>query len=352
MTGDQLDLIDPHGLAEQAGRRVTVAEIAKAAATMSRSPNTERAFLDDWRTWRAFVDWATGDGIDAVLYPEKKDQSDQLVSFATWLAIGGRMPDGAPRKPAAPETIRRRLTGVLHGWAQNDHDYPRNVSKAARDWVKFYENQLIEKRQPTGRGQAAPLRITDLYKIVTAIDADTSPTYPALAKARDTSLVLMTWALGARRSEVAFLDVDDLTVTDDGLEVLIRRSKSGHRTPAVPFADDPDVCPVLAWRRWQQRAAIVTGAAFRRVDQHGNLGGRMSGEAVAAVLTRAGERAGLDHRLIGHSPRRGLATEGRRKGKSIEKIADQGGWSRTSPVLHGYIADVDKWTDNVLRGLL
>lgn len=345
MTDGQIDLLDPKGLAEAASRQVTVADIARAAAANRRSDNTDKAFATDWRTWLAFCEMAQRGGTDAVPLPPPAGQSDQLAAFAVWLAAGGLMPDGHHRRPSAPETIRRRLTGVLNGWAQHDVDYPRKVTKAARDWASWYESQLIEKNLPTGRGPAEPLRVSDLYKIAGSVPA-------TLAGARDLALVLFDFALGARRSELAFLDVADITATDDGLEVHIRKSKTGHRRPAIPYADDPTICAVLAWKRWRERSAIITGAAFRTVDRHDNLGGRMSGEAVADVLTRLGQRAGLDHRLTGHSGRRGLATEARRKGARIEKIADQGGWKRTSPVLHGYIEDVDKWSDNVLRGLL
>jgi integrase len=345
VSAGQIDLLDPHALAEQAGRQVTVADIARAAAATSRSDNTDRAFAADWRTWLAFCEMAQRGGTDATPLPLARDQSDQLTAFAVWLAGGGLMPDGRHRAPSAPETIRRRLTGVLNGWAHRDHEYPRKVTKAARDWASWYEAQLIERNMPTGRGPAEPLRISDLYKIAATVP-------PTLAGARDLALVLFDFALGARRSELAFLDVPDITATDDGLEVHIRKSKTGHRRPAIPYADDPVICAVLAWRRWRERSAIVTGAAFRTVDRHDNLGPRMSGEAVSDVLTRCGQRAGLDHRLTGHSGRRGLATEARRKGARIEKIADQAGWKRTSPVLHGYIEDVDKWSDNVLRGLL
>lgn len=341
----QLDLLDPHGLAEQASRQLTVADIARAADAQRRSENSERAFAGDWRTWSAFCEMAQRRGLDVLPLPPRREQSDQLVSFAVWLAGGGLMPDGKHRRPSAPETIRRRLTGVLNGWARREHDYGRNVSKAARAWAGWYESQLIEKNLPTGRGPAEPLRISDLYKIAATVP-------PTLAGARDLTLVLFDFALGARRSELAFLDVADVVSTMDGLEVHIRKSKSGHRRPAIPYADDPAVCPVLAWNRWRARSGIIVGAAFRTVDRHDNLGRRMSGEAVSDVLTRCGQRAGLDHRLTGHSGRRGLATEARRNGKRIEKIADQAGWKRTSPVLHGYIEDVDKFADNVLHGLL
>jgi len=73
--------------------------------------------------------------------------------------------------------------------------------------------------------------------------------------------------------------------------------------------------------------------------------------AIGAVIPRAGERAGLDLRLTGHSVRAGLATEARRAGHDTATIADQGGWARTSTALQDYIRIGDRWTDNALAGI-
>ncbi|MGD9529968.1 MAG: tyrosine-type recombinase/integrase [Dehalococcoidia bacterium] len=263
-----------------------------------------------------------------------------------------RWPDtSGQRTPSAPESIRRRLTGVLAGWREHGLDYPRGITANARRWVDDYHAKLIEHRQPTGRGKAAPLTVAGIRKIVTSIRSDTSARYPGLAKARDIALVLMAFSIAGRQSELAFLDVDDIEPHESGMYVHVRRSKTGARKPKVKFGDHDATCPVLAWRRWQEISGITEGAAFRTVSRHGHLGGRMSGDAVSAAIGRAGKRAGVEAHLTGHSARRGLATEARRAGGAVEKIADQGGWKRGSTVLLGYIDDVDGWSDNVLAGI-
>lgn len=60
-------------------------------------------------------------------------------------------------------------------------------------------------------------------------------------------------------------------------------------------------------------------------------------ESIGDVVTRAGERAGIEIRFTGHSPRRGLATSSRLKGHDQIVIAKQGGWAPHSKVLAGYL---------------
>jgi integrase len=340
MTG-QMDLIDGYGLAEQAARPLTLAELAGAVKTEHSRSNTEVAFRQDWAAWCAFVAAAAREGLAV---DRDRVDPDALVVFARWLALGGRMPDGSTRRPSSPATVRRRLTGVVAGWKAAGQVIPQGISSEARRWIKGHETQLIADRRPVGRGQAPALEVKHLRKLIEATDPR------SLAGYRDRALLLLGFAIGARRSELAGLDVDDITEQAEGLDVHVRQSKTGHRhVPVIP-GQNPATCPVRAWRAWQQASGIVSGAALRSVDRHDKVRGRLSGEAVGEIVTRAGERAGIPG-LTGHSLRSGLATEARRAGHTVEQIADQGGWSRTSPALHGYIRNVDRWTDNVLAGI-
>lgn len=340
MTGSQLDLIDGHGLADRARRPVTLAELAGAVKTEHARSNTDAAFDQDWRAWTAFCTAIAAEGIP--VEPMTVDP-DSLVVFARWLALGGRMPDRTSRRPSAPETVRRRITGVIAGWKRAGQLIPQGISTAARQWIDDHEAKLIEHRQPTGRGKAPPLTIKQLGQLVEVTDPR------AVAGYRDRALLLLGFAIAARRSELAFLDVEDITAEGDGLDVHVRKSKTGHRhVPVIP-GQNPQTCPVRAWRAWQDVAGIVTGAALRRVDR-GKVLGRLSGEAVAAIVTRTGRAAGVPG-LTGHSLRSGLATEARRAGHSVEQISDQGGWTRGSVALHGYIHNVDRWSNNVLVGI-
>ena len=80
--------------------------------------------------------------------------------------------------------------------------------------------------------------------------------------------------------------------------------------------------------------------------------GGLTPESIGDIVTRAGERAGIEIRFTGHSPRRGLATSSRLKGHDQIVIAKQGGWAPHSKVLAGYLEVVDQWEDNALLGVL
>ncbi|MFE7330904.1 hypothetical protein ACFU8W_39430 [Streptomyces sp. NPDC057565] len=75
-------------------------------------------------------------------------------------------------------------------------------------------------------------------------------------------------------------------------------------------------------------------------------------ESVGDVITRAGERAVIEIRFIGHSPRRGLATSSRVKGHVRIVVAKQGGCAPHSKVIAGYLEIVDQWKNNALTGVL
>lgn len=75
-------------------------------------------------------------------------------------------------------------------------------------------------------------------------------------------------------------------------------------------------------------------------------------EVPGDIVTRAGERAGIEIRFTGHSPRRGLATSSRLKCHDQIVIAKQGGWAPHSKVLAGYLELVDQWEDNAPLGVL
>ena len=157
-----------------------------------------------------------------------------------------------------------------------------------------------------------------------------------------------------RRSELVSLDVSDLQERADGMLVTLRRSKTdqeGHGyTKAIPFGSDAESCPVLALRAWISAAGITDGPVFRPVDRHGNVAAsRLSGKAVALVVKRAAERAGLDSSsYAGHSLRAGFVTTAAANGASERAIARQTGHSAGSTVLRAYVRHASAFTDNAV----
>ncbi|MFB7999058.1 hypothetical protein ACFC4G_40350 [Streptomyces sp. NPDC056002] len=89
---------------------------------------------------------------------------------------------------------------------------------------------------------------------------------------------------------------------------------------------------------WQENRVVdVLGSLHRVGGQPGARGLGLQPESIGDVITRAGERAGIEIRFTGHSPRRGLATSSRLKGHDQIIIAKQGGRAPHSKVLAGHL---------------
>ena len=127
---------------------------------------------------------------------------------------------------------------------------------------------------------------------------------------RDRCLLLLGFASAMRRSELVALDVRDVVDTNDGLVVTVTRSKTDQegegRQIGVPYGANPTTCPVRAFRSWIEICEITGGPLFRPINRHGQLGEeRLSDQAVALVVKRTAQAAGLDPKLVaGHSLRR------------------------------------------------
>ncbi|CAM5257461.1 hypothetical protein SCANM63S_04383 [Streptomyces canarius] len=97
-----------------------------------------------------------------------------------------------------------------------------------------------------------------------------------------------------------------------------RVSKIRPRVVPIPYGSRPSICPVRAWQAWKEAANLTDpdGYAWRRLHNrwHTVLQGGLAPESIGDIVTRAGERAGIEIRFTGHSPRRGLATSSRLKG--------------------------------------
>jgi integrase len=183
---------------------------------------------------------------------------------------------------------------------------------------------------------------------------------------------VLGWAMMARRSELARLDLTDLIEADQGLIVTVRRSKTDHaasgRPVAVPYGSDPLTCPVRAVRAWRALLTdrdITAGPLIRRIDRYdtivgtpgatpsgqGPADGRLSGYSIGVILTRAAARAGLTiSDLSAHSLRAGGATGAYTAGADLVAIGRHGGWQDGSTELLKYIRNVDRWKHNPMHG--
>jgi integrase len=167
---------------------------------------------------------------------------------------------------------------------------------------------------------------------------------------RDRALLLVGFAGGFRRSELAALDLTDITDGEEGLTVLIKRSKTDQeaagRVIGICYGSAPDTCPVRACRAWVKASGIVEGPVFRHFHNQ-KMGDRaISPQTVALVVKRTAERAGLDSdEFAGHRLRSGLATTAAKNGASERAIMKQTG-HRSVQMVRRYIREAELFQDN------
>ena len=152
---------------------------------------------------------------------------------------------------------------------------------------------------------------------------------PGLAGERERALLLVAFAGALRRSELVALDVEHLTWSDDGVKLLLARSKTDKDGEGaeimIVFGRFEATCPVRALRDWLNAAAIQTGPLFRKVNKAARVEAlRLSEDAVRQVLLRRAAQAGVKGSLAEpvspHGLRAGFVTTAYRNGVPDEEI--------------------------------
>ncbi|HTT92595.1 MAG TPA: site-specific integrase, partial [Acidimicrobiales bacterium] len=241
------------------------------------------------------------------------------------------------RDPAAVSTITRRLAaiGQVHSLAGHDNPCGDALVREAMRGV----------RRALGVAPRHQKRAVTTEEIAAAVDQLGN----RLIDRRDRALLLVGYAGGMRRAELAGLDVADVASAPEGLLLHLRRSKTdpearGRRVEVV-YGTNPATCPVRAYRAWMRAAVVSEGAAFRRVDRHGRVLDRLSPQGVAIVVKRHMGRLGHPMSdFAGHSLRRGHATTAARNGASERTIMGTTGHTSVETV-RGYIDEAQLFSD-------
>jgi integrase len=253
---------------------------------------------------------------------------------------------------AAPATISQHVGAIrtMHRVA----GYPGQPDNSgALQLLRGYRRELAE--DGVRERKATPLLRDDLRLVVSRLPLDT------LAGRRDQLLLVLGFALMARRSELVALTLGDVRETAEGLNVAIRTSKTDKESRgvdvALPHGEHPDVDPVRLVRAWVNELAelhVTDGSLLRAVDRNGNLGGALRPSSVNTIVRRAVLVAGLPDAATysAHSLRAGGLTSSLRKGVPLGVAAAHGRWSPKSPVVIQYARTADRWRDNAMRGVL
>lgn len=338
----------PQGAASVDRPATMLSEATRALLSAGVPAATRRAYAADRVEWRAF----------AALHNRPSFPVDPalLAEYAGTLLERGSPVATEPR-PLSAATVQRRLSAIATASVEGGHGRPD--MRAAKIVLRGHR-----RTRPAAVRQAAPVTVPILQTLVAqARTRRRSDGAVRTRGLRDAALVLLSFAVAARRSEIVRLQLDDLQERPEGLLVSVLRAKTTDRLQpvAVPFAGDPERCPVRAVRAYTARLAelgIDDGPLFRRISKWDTpLDGGLSGFSASVALQRLADDAGVavPDGFAGwssHSLRRGMATEARRRGADALAIARQGGWVDGSAVVAAYCADVDRWEQHPLDGVL
>ena len=290
----------------------SIAERASDYAEASKAKSTRRAYATDMADFGAF---AGSYGVATV-------PSDWrlIAAYATHMADRG----------LSIATIRRRMVAISQAHKTAGHDSP-TAKKAVRDVIAGIART---KGVPPRRKDALSV---DLLRnaILTLSDGD-------LKAKRDRAMVLLGFAIAARRSELAALDVEDLRFDHRGLVVTIRRSKTDQEgigaEIGVPYVANESLCGARAVSAWLDAAGITTGPVFRTFSKTRVLqANRIDGADVARLVKRVTGLAGIAGDFAGHSLRAGFVTSAAASPGVSEVDIMRVSRHRSVAILRGYV---------------
>ena len=286
---------------------------ARGYAADARAAATRQKYREQWER---FDQWCDAHGFCAL----------PTSATALSLYLSACADDGL-----SVATLGQALAAIAEVHKRSGHPSPRTLPKVREVW------KGIRRRLGTApRRRVAPVIVDELRQLAEVLDE-------TRIGRRDRALLTIGFAAALRRSELVALDVEDLRFTADGLEILVRKSKTDQEGEGalvgVPFGSDLATCPVRSLRTWLADVALEEGAVFRAVSRHGRLGERLSDRDVARIVKRTALRAGLDPApYAGHSLRAGLATSAAKAGKRDRAIMKQGRW-RSRAMVDRYVRD-------------
>ena len=171
--------------------------------------------------------------------------------------------------------------------------------------------------------------------IIKAIDKD---------KYRDKALILVGFAGGFRRSELINIELDDVEFVEQGVKILIRRSKTDQAgegiTKAIPYFDNKEFCPVLSLKDYIN---------IKKIKKSQTKLFDISDKSVALIIKKYAKKAGLDaSRYAGHSLRSGFATTAAEFGAEERNIMAMTG-HKTTQMVRRYIHEANLFKNNALN---
>lgn len=301
-------------------------DLAGAFALAEKSPATIRAYKSDAA---AFDTWCKAREIQKPL----PSSPDLIAAFLAADATTG----------SKASTIARRAAAIRYAHRAAGMDDPTQ-HETVRRVLRGIRRTIGAKPE-----QKAPATAD----VLTAMLSHAPRTLTGL---RDRALLALGFAGAFRRSELAALNVSDLTFVTDGLRVAIRRSKTDQEAQGQEIAipHGRSLKPVEALRAWLDAAQITNGPVFRPVSRSGKVRGdvRLTADSIARVVKGYANAAGYDAtEFSGHSLRAGFVTTAADYDVSESRIMDVTR-HKDSRTVRAYIRRANLFKDSAGRHFL
>lgn len=288
------------------------AERAGDYARASKASSTRRAYASDMADFIAF---AASHGVESIPADWRL-----IAAYATHMADRG----------LSIATIRRRMVAISQAHKTVGHDSP-TAKKVVRDVIAGI-----------ARTKGLPPRRKDALSADLLRNAVLALSEGDLKAKRDRAIVLLGFAIAARRSELAALEVEDLRFDHRGLVVTIRRSKTDQEgigaEIGVPYITNEGLCGARAVLAWLDAAGITCGPVFRTFSKTRVLqASRIDGADVARIVKRVTGLAGIAGDFAGHSLRAGFVTSAAASPGVSEVDIMRVSRHRSVAILRGYV---------------
>lgn len=271
---------------------------AQKLTQMARSENTRRAYRT---AWRQYEDWCKGVGVEPL-----SGDPGTVALYLSHLSI-----------KVQPVTLKARLAAisVAHRLAGRSLD-------TRHEAIRLIVRGASREKGLAPLKQARPLHYSALPALLDTFD-------PTPLDIRNKCLVLLGFAAALRRSEIAHLEISQVTLAARGATLTLPRSKGDRlgRSEAVFVARHPDtrLCPVSATEKWLEYRGLQEGPLFLRASRNKtfrNTG--ISEKTVNRVIKAHVQKLGFDEGdYSGHSLRAGLATSAADIGCDLKAIMVQ-----------------------------
>ena len=279
----------------------------------SKAENTLRAYQSDFRDFSIFC---SKNGLSSL-----PSQPKIIALYITNLS-----------KSSKYSTLKRRIASisVIHKLKGHYLDTKHPIIMENLHGIK----RTLGTRQKTKK----PILINDLKLIIKAIGKEKKE------KIRDKALILIGFAGGFRRSELVNICNEDIEFVNEGIKILIKRSKTDQSgegiIKAIPYFENQEFCPVLAMKDYIKfkNDNTTEGKIFD-----------ISDKSVALIIKRYAQIAGLDaSRYAGHSLRSGFATTAAEFGAEERNIMAMTG-HKTTQMVRRYIQEANLFKNNALN---